>query len=154
MHYSTLVIRSHGGIKPIQIKTNHVFFIRTIENHRVLIKEKIKVLFIRPHIDTLAKKVRGRINVTNQLNGTTSGADTDRRRTATMSLVMSAAECCSPVWLNSQLVEKLDARVNQAMRAISGTLRSTLLSWLFVLSNIAHPSNWREFATVKFLRKR
>lgn len=82
----------------------------------------------RPHMDTLAKRIRGRINVTTQLNGTTSGANTDRRRTATMSLVMSAAECCAPVWLNSQLVEKLDVRLNQAMRTISGTLRSTLLS--------------------------
>jgi hypothetical protein len=46
-------------------------------------------------------------------------------RTACIALVYSAAEYCAPVWLNSLHVDKLDVQLNNAMRLITGTVKST-----------------------------
>jgi len=67
----------------------------------------------------------------------------------TLALVYSAVEYCAPVWINSEHTNKLDTQLNQAMRIIEGTLKSTPLKWLPVLSNIAPPKIQRKQALIR-----
>lgn len=60
-------------------------------------------------------------------------------RTASLTLVFSSAEHCAPVWLNSALVDKIDCQLNEEMRIISATLKSTPVASLPVLYNICPP---------------
>jgi len=48
----------------------------------------------------------------------------------------SAAEYCAPVWSRFAHTSQVDVQLNFAMHLISGTLRSTPLPWLPVLSNV------------------
>jgi hypothetical protein len=73
-------------------------------------------------------------------------------RTASLALVYSSAEYCAPVWLNSAHVHKLDVQLNNVMRLITGTVKSTELQWLPVLSNIAPPKLRREAALFRELK--
>jgi hypothetical protein len=79
-----------------------------------------------------------------------SGADT--LQTACIALVYSVAEYCTPVWLNSVHVNKVHMLSNNAMRLITGMVKSTPRQWLPVVRNIAPPRlrrvhpysvNWR-----------
>ena len=69
-----------------------------------------------------------------------------------MALVYSTAEYCSPVWARSSRCGRLDTELNQSIRTITGTERSTPVPWLHVLSNIAPPSIRREQATTKLTK--
>ena len=57
-------------------------------------------------------------------------------RSSALVLCYSAAEYCAPVWSRSAHTSRVDVQLNSTMRLISGTLRSTPLPWLPVLSNI------------------
>jgi len=67
--------------------------------------------------------------------------------------VYSTAEYCSGVWLNSKHVEKIDVQLNSVIRVIDEALKSTLLGWLPVLSNITPPGIRRKQALVKLIVK-
>ena len=62
-------------------------------------------------------------------------------------LCYSAAEYCAPVWSRSAHTSQVDVQLNSTMRLISGTLRSTPLPWLPLLSNIEPPSVRRKAAS-------
>ena len=64
-------------------------------------------------------------------------------RNSTISLVVSVADFGSPVWLNSKHVSLVDVQVNEALRKVSGTLKSTPLPWLPVLA-ILDRQNYEE----------
>jgi len=61
------------------------------------------------------------------------------------------AEYCCPVWQRSTHVSLVDARLHPSMRLISGTVRSTPLSWLPVLTNIEPPALRCRAATDKLI---
>ena len=67
------------------------------------------------------------------------GNDAKTLRTAALALTYSAAEYGSQVWCNSAHVKKVDTQLHSVMRVISGTVKSTQLQWLPVLTNIAPP---------------
>jgi hypothetical protein len=46
-------------------------------------------------------------------------------RTPLLAVVYSTVEYCAPVWLNSVHPKKVDIHLNNAIRLISGTLKST-----------------------------
>ncbi|XP_055714426.1 uncharacterized protein LOC129808680 [Phlebotomus papatasi] len=108
-----------------------------------------RTLTYKPHLEKTAKKTSSRVNLIQKLAGTTWGADAQSLRTATLALVYSAAEYCAPVWHNSAHVHKVDTQLNNAMHLITGTVKSTQLPWLPVLSNIAPPKLRREAAAVR-----
>ena len=54
------------------------------------------------------------------------------------------AEYCSPVWSRSAHAKKIDVKLNEAMRTISGSTKSTPTAWLPVMSAIAPPHLRRE----------
>ena len=68
-------------------------------------------------------------------------------------LCYSAAEYCASVWSGSAHTSQVDVQLNSAMRLISGTLRSTLLPWLPVFSNIELLALRRKAATDKLVEK-
>ena len=57
-------------------------------------------------------------------------------RSSALALCYSAAEYCAPVWSRSANKSQVYVQLNSTMRLISGTLRSTPLPWLPMLSNI------------------
>jgi len=74
-------------------------------------------------------------------------------RSSGLALCCSAAEYCDPVWSRSAHTSQVDVQLNSTMRLISGTLRSTPLPWLPVLSNIEPPALRRKAATHKLVDK-
>lgn len=107
----------------------------------------------RSHLENKAKKLISRNNLLQQLGGTSWGGKGDSLRTAALSLVFSAAEYCSSIWLNSSHSYKIDVQLNRAMRIISGTIKSTPIPWLAVLCNIDSPHLRRKSALVKTVKK-
>ena len=105
-----------------------------------------RALTFKYHLTNTPRKVQSRVNLVRKLAGTTWGADTSVLRTASHALVYSAAEYCSPVWLGSAHTDRFDTQPNVAMRTISGTIRSTPVHWLPVLSNIPPPHLRRKTA--------
>lgn len=103
-------------------------------------------LTYKEHLERLSQKVRTRNNLIQKLSGTNWGANGNVLRTAVMSLVFSCAEYCAPAWYRSCHVDKLDVQLNSAMRTITGTVDSTPVAWLHVLSNIAPPALRRKMA--------
>jgi len=107
----------------------------------------------RPHLENKAKKLVTRNNLLQLLGGTSWGGRAQTIRTAALSLVFSAAEYCSPMWLNSSHCHKIDVQLNRAMRIISGCIKSTPIPWLPVLCNIVPPQIRREAALVNTVKK-
>ena len=70
----------------------------------------------------------------------TWGASANTLRSSALVLCYSAAEYCAPVWSRSAHTSQIDVQLNSTMHLISGTLRSTPLQWLPVLSNIEPPA--------------
>lgn len=98
-----------------------------------------RTLCFKKHLENTAAKINTRNNIIHKLCGTTWGANATTLRTSALSLVYSVAEYCSPVWLNSCHVKKVDTKLNETMRIISGCIKSTPIPWLPVLSHIAPP---------------
>ena len=74
-------------------------------------------------------------------------------RTATLALCFSVAKYCAPIWCRSTRTKLVDSHISSAMRMISGSVMSTPVQWLPVLSNIAPAYLLRNSASVKILDK-
>ncbi|XP_067008094.2 pseudouridylate synthase RPUSD2 [Anabrus simplex] len=102
---------------------------------------------------TLSKKLGSRVNLLRKIAGSSWGADAIALRSAALALVYSAGEYCAPVWHNSAHITNIDVQLNEAMRVITGTVRSTPIHWLHVLANIAPQDLRRKAAKVNLLKK-
>ena len=69
-------------------------------------------------------------------------------RIATLALIHSAAEYCAPVWSRSAHTRLIDKPINDALRLVSGCLRSIPTDNLFVLSGITPTELCRKRATL------
>jgi len=70
-----------------------------------------------------------------------------------LALCYSAGEYWAPVWSRSTQTSQVDVQLNSTMRLISGTLPSTPVPWLPVLSNTEPPALRRKAATDKLVEK-
>jgi Reverse transcriptase (RNA-dependent DNA polymerase) len=111
-----------------------------------------RTLTFKTHLEKTALKVNARVNILRKLTGTNWGSCADTLKKTSLALVFSTAEYCAPVWLNSAHVHKVDVQLNNTMRLITGTIKSTDLRWLPVLSNIAPPKLRREAALFRELK--
>ena len=84
-------------------------------------------------------KLRTQLNVIRVLAVTDWNASPETLRTSTLALMSSTINYSSPIWINSAHSNKIDVQFNTALRIIKGTLKSTPLGWLYVLSNIPQP---------------
>lgn len=110
-------------------------------------------LTFRCHLEQKAKKLVNRNNLLQQLGRTSWGGKGLMMRTAASSIVFSAAEYCSPMWINSVHVYKIDVQLNRAMRIVSGCIKSTSIAWLPVLCNIIPPPLRRQQQLVNTVKK-
>ena len=88
------------------------------------------------HLTKTAGKLQSRNNLLMKLAGSSWGANANTLRSSALALCYSAAEYCCPVWQRSTHISLVDAQLHSSMRLISGTVWSTPLPWLPVLTNI------------------
>lgn len=105
-----------------------------------------RTLSFKKHLTQTAAKLNTRNNILHKLCGTTWGSSASTARSSALGLVYSTAEYCAPVWLNSSHTGKVDVQLNNTMRIISGTIKSTPTQWLPILSNIPPPHIRRQYA--------
>jgi len=110
----------------------------------------------REHLTKTAGKLKNRNNLLMKLAGSTWGASANTLHSlwsSALALCYSAAEYCAPVWSCSAYTSQVNVQLNSTVRLISGTLRSTPLPWLPVLSNIELLALRRKAATDKLVEK-
>jgi hypothetical protein len=125
--------------------------IQHVEHPKYLGVTLDRTLTYNAHLTKTSKKVSARINIVRKLAGTGWGAGTETLRTAALASVYSTAEYCAPVWFNSIHISKMDVQLKNAMRIISGSVKSTQLPWLPTLAHIAPPKLRRKPAAVREL---
>jgi len=88
-----------------------------------------------------------------KLAGSSWGANANTLRSSALalSLCYSVAEYCCPVWQWSTHVSLVEAQLHSSMCLISGTIWSTPLPWLPVLTNIEPPALRCRDATDKLI---
>lgn len=112
-----------------------------------------RTLSFKKHLCNLAEKLKTRNNILLKLAGSTWGATATTLRITALSLVFSAAEYCSAVWLNSPHVKKIDIILNATMRIISGAIKPTPSYWLPALSHIQPPHLRRKQALLRVYKQ-
>jgi len=112
-----------------------------------------RTLSYREHLTKTAGKLKNRNNLLMKLASSTCGTSANTPQSSALALCYSAAEYCAPVWSRSAHTSQVGVQLNSTMRLISGTLRSTTLLWLPVLSNIEPPALRRKAATDKLVEK-
>lgn len=88
------------------------------------IKLDQSLIILNKHIAKLIAKLNTRINILRIVAGTSWGGNATCLRTSALALVYSVAEYCSSAWLTSAHAKKIDVILNQAMRIITGRLRT------------------------------
>ena len=68
-------------------------------------------------------------------------------------MMMSVANYCSPIWMNSAHVNQVDTQVHKALRIVSGTVDLTEIEWLHILSNTPPMHIARQEAALRECRK-
>ena len=101
------------------------------------------------HLKRASGKIKSRNSIIQKLAGTSWGSNPSTLRTASLALVYSSAEYCSPVWAQSCHAKCIDTILKSTMRIISGTLKSTPVQWLPVLSHTQTPNILRMAKTLK-----
>ena len=84
----------------------------------------------------MCKKLSSRVTLLKRLVGSGWGAGAKTLCIATLSLVYSTAEYFVPVWCRSAHTRLIDSVLNDALRIVTGCLRSTPTDHLPVLSGI------------------
>ena len=70
-------------------------------------------------------------------------------RTSVLALAYSSVEYCAPAWTQSAHAHKIDIPLNEAMRLVSGCLRSTPVSQLPFLSGVPPPQECKDQICIK-----
>ena len=86
------------------------------------------------HLKRAAGKIKSRNNIIQKKAVTSWGSNPCTLHRASLTLVYSSAEYCSPVLTQSCHAKRTDTILNSTMCFISGTLKSTPVQWLPVLS--------------------
>ena len=112
-----------------------------------------RTLTFKAHLTSSSQKLSARSNLIRKLAGTTWGANQGVLRTSTLALCSSVAEYCAPVWARSAHTNKIDVKMRDAMRTVTGCLKSTPREWLPVLSSIAPPHLRREEISQRWIKR-
>ena len=112
-----------------------------------------KSLTFRHHLVALRKKLSSRVKLLRQLVSSGWGAGAKTLCTATLTLVHSTAEYCAPVWCRSAHTRLIDSVLNDALRIVTGCLRSTPIDHLPILSGI-QPAELHQMGATLFLAHR
>ena len=96
----------------------------------------VKLLTFRHHLVALRKKLSSRVTLLSRLVGSGWGAGAKSLRIATLSLVYSTAEYCTPVWCRSAHTRLIDSVLNYALCIVTECLLPTPTNRLPILSDI------------------
>jgi len=88
------------------------------------------------HLESLRKKLTSCVALLKRLAGSGWGAGATTLRIATLALVHSTAEYCTPVWCRSAHTRLIKPTINDALRIVTGCLRPTPADNLPTLSGI------------------
>ena len=95
-----------------------------------------RLLTFHHHLVALPKKLSLHVTLLRRLVGSRWGAGTKTLHIATLSLVYSTAEYCTPVWCRSAHTRLIDSVLNDALCIVTGCLHPTPMDHLPVLSGI------------------
>ena len=134
-----------------ELKVNHsnktLSFCSRPQNLRIMLDRS---LMYRRHIGSLRKKFKSRVTLLKQLAGYGwAGATT--LQIATLALVRSTAEYCTPVWCRSAHT-CLDPVINDALQIATGCLHPTPMYNLPILAGIQPAELCRKRATLSLAR--
>jgi len=93
-------------------------------------------LTYRRHLESLRKKLTSRVALLRRLAGSGWGAGATMLRTATLALVHSTAEYCTPVCCRSAHTRLIDLAINDALRIVTECLRPKPADNLTILAGI------------------
>ena len=110
-------------------------------------------LTYKGHLEGTARKIGKRNCILRKIAGTTWGSKQSVLRTTALALCYSVAEYCSPVWTRSTHAQKVDTKLRESMRVVSGCLKPTPVEWLPVTSAIAPPHLRREQSNQDWIKK-
>jgi len=88
------------------------------------------------YLETLRKKLASCVALLTRLAGSSSVTGAKTLRIATLVLVQSTAEYCTPVWCHSAHTHLIDLTINDALRIVTGCLRPTPADNLPILAGI------------------
>jgi len=111
-----------------------------------------RLLTYRPHLESLRKKLTSRVALLRWLPGSGWGAGATTLQIATLALVHSTAEYCSPVWCCSAHTRLIDHTINNALQIVTGCLRRTPADSLPTLAGIQPAELRRSGATLSLAR--
>ena len=95
-----------------------------------------RLLTFRHHLVALRKKLSLCVTLLRRFVGSGWGAGAKTLHIATLSLVYSTAEYCTPVWCRSAHTCLIDSVLNNTLHIVTGCLRPTPTDHLPVLSGI------------------
>ncbi|KAI8515700.1 hypothetical protein Bbelb_065130 [Branchiostoma belcheri] len=103
-----------------------------------------RTLSFKEHVNKLRKKVSSRNNLLSNLANSSWGADPNTLKQTALALCYSTAAYCAAVWERSPHAHKVDVELNRACRTITGNLKATPLSALYILAGICPPGIRRD----------
>lgn len=112
-----------------------------------------KTLSFKKHLSQTAAKLNTRNNILHKLCGTIWGFSASTLSSPALELVYSIAQYCDQGWLKSTHSRKVDVQLNNSMWIISGTIKSTSIRCLPILSHIPPPHLCRQNTLVREYRK-
>lgn len=113
----------------VEIQINDIY-IPSEECSRYLGIKIDRALTFKKHLEGLKNKLKTRNNIISKLAESTWGNDARVLHVSRLTLLYSVAEYCAPVWFRSSYCKKVDTELNQTMRIITGTIRTTEVQWL------------------------
>lgn len=108
-------------------------------NPRYLGNDLDRSLTYRINLEKIKTKLKSRVNFVQNLAESTWGCSAKTLRITTQAMVMSTADFCSPVWMNSAHTNKVDTQIKRALQLVSGAVDPTEVEWLYVLGNVPLP---------------
>ena len=122
-------VNNHEADKTLNIKINDLK-LPNDKTPKYLGVYSDRTLTYRKHVEESTNKLKKRTSLIRKPTGTTWGASPSVRKISALAQYYSVAEYCAPVWGRSLHTAKINIQPRQAMRIITGTLKSTPLPWL------------------------
>lgn len=106
-----------------------------------------RTLSFRQHKENTRSEVTTRNSLVQKIVGSKCGANPHILRLSALALCYYAADYASPVWVRSDHNPKLDMALNNTYPLITGCLKPTTTTQLYLLSGITTRSVWRALAS-------
>ena len=125
-HTKTVTAAFHLNNQEAKCKLKSIITVDFYRSVQPLLGVKLdRSLTFRPHLVALCKKLSLCITLLRRLMGLGWGAGAKTLCIATLSLVYSTSEYCTPVWCHCAHTRLIDSVLNDILRIVTGCLRPT-----------------------------